>query len=90
IFALSARQKRILRQAAKMVRPGGTLVYSTCSVEPEENEEVAASFLDENGAFSPLPVNILPALQNADGTVRTWPHKQGADGFFMARFERRG
>ena len=89
IFDLSERQKRILGNAAKMVRPFGTLVYSTCSVEPEENEEVVASFLKENEAFSLVPVNVAPAVRNANGTARTWPHKEGSDGFFIARFERR-
>jgi 16S rRNA (cytosine967-C5)-methyltransferase len=72
-----------------MVRPGGRLIYSTCSVEPEENEEVIACFLKENEAFSLVPVNVTPAIRNSDGTARTWPHREGSDGFFIARFERR-
>ncbi|HEX8891659.1 MAG TPA: 16S rRNA (cytosine(967)-C(5))-methyltransferase RsmB [Pyrinomonadaceae bacterium] len=88
IFDLAGRQARILRNAARMVGRGGSLVYSTCSVEPEENEEVVACFLKENAAFSLAPVNVSPAIRNANGTARTWPHREGSDGFFIARFER--
>ena len=66
IPALADQQKRILRNAIQMVKPGGRLVYSTCSVEREENEEVVA----ESG-LHPLE------------TIRTWPHREGCDGFFI-------
>jgi 16S rRNA (cytosine967-C5)-methyltransferase len=88
IFDLSGRQQRILRSAAKMVRPGGSLLYSTCSVEPEENEEVVARFLKEHADFSLVPVDAVPALRNSDGMARTWPHRQGSDGFFIASIKR--
>ena len=65
IPALAEQQKRILGMAMKMVKPDGRLVYSTCSVEREENEEVVAE-------YSPLE------------TIRTWPHRDGCDGFFIA------
>jgi len=68
---LAEQQKRILRNALEMVKPGGRLVYSTCSVEREENEDVIAEC-----GLSPLE------------TIRTWPHREGCDGFFMAVFER--
>jgi 16S rRNA (cytosine967-C5)-methyltransferase len=85
---LAARQKLILARSAQKVRRGGRLVYSTCSVEPEENEEVIASFLKENPAFMQLLVNAPAEIQSANGTARTWPHRQGVDGFFIASFER--
>jgi 16S rRNA (cytosine967-C5)-methyltransferase len=69
IPALAEQQKRILGRAMKMVQPGGRLVYSTCSVEREENEEVVAEF-----GLRPLE------------TIRTWPHRHGCDGFFVALF----
>jgi 16S rRNA (cytosine967-C5)-methyltransferase len=89
IFELSARQKRILANAARLVRPGGRLVYSTCSVEREENEDVVSGFLHENAGFKQLPLNVADHLQSAEGAARIWPHKQGADGFFIASFAHR-
>jgi 16S rRNA (cytosine967-C5)-methyltransferase len=88
IKELSARQKRILSNAARMVRRSGRLVYSTCSVEREENEEVIASFLDENAEFKPLSLNMPATPGSAGSGIRIWPHRQGADGFFIAAFER--
>lgn len=86
---LAARQKLIISNASRMVRRCGRLVYSTCSVEREENEGVVAAFLEENSDFkrdaSPLP----ESLPTAEGMARTWPHRDGADGFFIAAFERR-
>jgi 16S rRNA (cytosine967-C5)-methyltransferase len=88
IIDLSARQQRILIASAQMVKQGGRLVYSTCSVETEENERVIESFLRENPDFRPAPLN-LPRLPPDDtATVRTWPQKEGTDGFFVASFER--
>ena len=89
IRELQKRQQRILASASRMVRQGGRLVYSTCSVEREENEEVAASFLQENKTFRQVSPPVLAPFQSASGAARTWPHKEGADGFFIAAFERR-
>jgi 16S rRNA (cytosine967-C5)-methyltransferase len=71
----AADQKQFLRNAAEVVKPGGRLVYSTCSVEREENEEVIEHFLQHHPRFIQLK------------TVRTWPHREGSDGFFVALFE---
>jgi 16S rRNA (cytosine967-C5)-methyltransferase len=90
IQELAARQKRILSNAALMMRRGGHLVYSTCSVEREENEDVVASFLKEHAEFKQLPLNVPASLTEDGGAVRVWPHKHGADGFFIASFERQG
>ena len=73
---LAEQQKRILRNAIEMVKPGGRLVYSTCSVEREENEGVIAEVMTPDHRFRPLT------------TLRTWPHTQGCDGFFIAVFEK--
>ncbi|HYY59672.1 MAG TPA: 16S rRNA (cytosine(967)-C(5))-methyltransferase RsmB [Pyrinomonadaceae bacterium] len=89
IADLSARQRAILGNAAKVVGSRGRLLYSTCSVEPEENEAVVASFLKENGAFTRASMPVPPTLKSVDGAARTWPQRDGADGFFIAAFERR-
>lgn len=68
----AAAQKQFLRNAAEVLKAGGWLVYSTCSVELEENEEVIEDFLANHPRFVQLK------------TLRTWPHREGSDGFFMA------
>ncbi|HET7114099.1 MAG TPA: methyltransferase domain-containing protein, partial [Pyrinomonadaceae bacterium] len=72
-----AAQKQFLRNAAEVVKAGGRLVYSTCSVELEENEEVVEDFLQTHPEFTQLRM------------VRTWPHREGSDGFYMAVLEHR-
>jgi 16S rRNA (cytosine967-C5)-methyltransferase len=89
IAELSARQRAILANAANTLRSGGRLLYSTCSVEPEENEEVVASFLEEHGAFRQVSLAIPERLGTLSLAARTWPQRDGADGFFIAAFERR-
>jgi 16S rRNA (cytosine967-C5)-methyltransferase len=84
--ALQAIQLRILRNAAATVRSTGRLVYSTCSVEPEENEQVVAQFLDKESEWREVPVP--GSNQSEKMGVRVWPQREGADGFFIAAFER--
>jgi 16S rRNA (cytosine967-C5)-methyltransferase len=89
IADLRVRQRAILCSAAKTVRSGGRLLYSTCSVEPEENEAVVASFLEENSDFGEVSMAVPHALRSGRAAARTWPQRDGADGFFIAAFERR-
>lgn len=86
---LSTRQRHLLRNMARMVKPGGRLVYSTCSVEPEENEQVVSSFLKHDNRFRQLRLPLNASLVTASGAVRTWPHREGTDGFFIAAFARK-
>ena len=85
---LSHRQKHLLHSVARVVKPGGRLVYSTCSVETEENEVVVEDFLERNSDFSRLSPPVDAALLTSSEAVRTWPHEQQTDGFFIASFER--
>jgi 16S rRNA (cytosine967-C5)-methyltransferase len=100
IAKLSALQGRLLDKAAALTKPGGRLVYCTCSLESEEGEHQAAAFLARTPEFSRVPVRPeeLPGLSRAigpEGDVRTLPHHggpelgaAGLDGFFIARFRR--
>jgi 16S rRNA (cytosine967-C5)-methyltransferase len=85
---LASRQKRLLLNAAPLVKPGGRLVYSTCSVEPEENESVVQTFLENNINFSLLSLPLNEG-QDSAGTWRTWPQRDDTDGFFVASLQRR-
>ena len=86
-------QYRILEEAAKMVRPGGVLQYSPCTLRPAENEEVTDRFLREHPEFSPrvLPLeDAFAALaQQPNWRITLFPSIHGTDGFFIAGFERR-
>jgi 16S rRNA (cytosine967-C5)-methyltransferase len=90
ISASSKRQTNILSNVARLLKRGGRLVYSTCSVEREENEDVISRFLHENAGFTQLTTNVRPGLRTVENeAARIWPHRDGADGFFIASFERR-
>jgi 16S rRNA (cytosine967-C5)-methyltransferase len=88
---LARIQGEILRAGARAVRPGGVLVYSTCTISPAENEDLLRAFLDEAPAFaledppSDLPVWDHPRVP---GLIQTLPHRDGTDGFFIARLRR--
>jgi 16S rRNA (cytosine967-C5)-methyltransferase len=90
--ALAGIQSAILRRAALALRPGGALVYSTCTLTSEENEAVVNAFLAESPDYRIAPRESLPAalreLVAEDGFLRTFPHRQDTDGFFAARIER--
>jgi 16S rRNA (cytosine967-C5)-methyltransferase len=85
---LPARQLAILANAARSVKPGGRLIYSTCSIELDENEQVVRRFLAQTSEFMPIRLPVNPALYSDSRMVRIWPHKHGVDGFFVAGFER--
>ena len=90
--ALAAIQSALLGSVAAVLVPGGALVYSTCTLLHEENEAVVADFLSREPGFrradpAGLPASLGPLL-DADGTLRTWPHRHGTDGFFAVRLER--
>ncbi len=88
ITELSDRQLQILLNAARAVKPGGRLIYSTCSVELDENEAVVQSFLQRRAGFERAQLEVPTSLLTASGDVRTWPHREGTDGFYIAAFTR--
>ena len=78
------RQREILRSAAQLVRPGGRLVYSTCTFAPAENEQVISAFLQEHTEFAPDPVDAPWFTAGENGSYRMWPHKLLGEGHFAA------
>lgn len=78
------RQREILDCAGKMVRPGGRLVYSTCTFAPEEDEETVAWFLKTHREFSPESVDAPWFTPGENGSFRLWPHKLLGEGHFAA------
>jgi 16S rRNA (cytosine967-C5)-methyltransferase len=80
-------QRDILRSAAQLVKPGGLLIYSTCSLEPEENEVQVDAFLAAHPAWrlEPPPAGAVPDSTLDHGFLRVLPHVHGADGAFAAR-----
>ena len=94
---MTVKQAAILQSAARLIKPGGRLVYATCSLLPQENEEIAQAFSRAHSDFTPLPAaEILSNLKiegaaslctggAAGGTfLRLWPHRHRTDGFFAA------
>ena len=85
---LRNKQLTILRNASKTVQPGGRLIYSTCSLQNEENESVCRAFQKEVAEFRQITPDLDPRFLTADGFARTFPQRDGIDGFFIAEFER--
>ena len=88
VAAGAGRQRAILEAAAGMVRPGGRLVYATCSLEPEENDDVARGFLEARPGWAVDAPASFPIAPGPDGFVRCLPHRHGTDGFTAIRLRR--
>ncbi len=85
---LPAKQLSILRNASKLVREGGSLVYSTCSLEVDENEAVCEAFLASEPTFCKVRPAVPDRCLTSQGFARTMAHLDQMDGFFIAAFER--
>jgi 16S rRNA (cytosine967-C5)-methyltransferase len=86
----AAAQKVILQNASLAVKKGGRLIYCTCSLLPQENENIIDDFLARNKNFSlcQTPASINPRLLDSRGFYRTCPHRHNMDGFFGAILKR--
>ncbi len=102
VEAMAITQAAILQSAARLIKPGGRLVYATCSILPQENEAVAQAFTDAHSEFDPLEVGeILTHLkvgaaetlcsggENGQRYLRVWPHRHATDGFFAAVWQKK-
>ena len=92
VAELVAKQASLLAAAARRVKPGGRLVYATCSILEEENRGVAEGFLGAHGQFRLIPAGEVLEKERIGLDMATylelWPHRHGTDGFFAAVFER--
>jgi 16S rRNA (cytosine967-C5)-methyltransferase len=92
VAELAAKQRAILSAGARLLKPGGRLVYATCSILQEENEHIAAQFEAAHAGFRALDCSELLAAQrialDTGRFLRLWPHLHGTDGFFAAAFQR--
>ncbi|MBO7148313.1 MAG: 16S rRNA (cytosine(967)-C(5))-methyltransferase RsmB [Clostridia bacterium] len=84
---------KILKNCSGYVRPGGTLVYSTCTLNPEENENNIKRFLENNDLFEPVEFNFTSddgrMIESTHGILTLFPHIHGTDGFFIAKMKRK-
>ena len=91
IAALPEIQREILKGGARCVKPGGTLLYATCTILPEENEAVVEAFLAEHQEFSRVPFTLPGEIGTVtEGYITLYPHIHGTDGFFMAKLQKMG
>jgi 16S rRNA (cytosine967-C5)-methyltransferase len=90
IARLVKQQTNLLENAARLVKPGGAIVYSTCTTEPEENSSIVKSFLAAHSDFRLVDASSLvnKSVVNNEGFVETLPHRHHIDGSFAARLEK--
>ena len=103
IEEMTVKQAAILQSASRLLKPGGRLVYATCSVLPQEDEAIAEAFSAANPEFVPLQARDILAHAKVEHAadlctgpltggeyLRLWPHRHGTDGFFAAVWQRKG
>lgn len=85
---LPSVQQAILENACRYVRPGGTLLYSTCTILPEENEGVTEAFLAAHPEFIPEPFTLHPGWEASEGKLTLWPQRDDTDGFYLCKMRK--
>ena len=88
LFTLPVIQTALLDNAAQYVAPGGVLVYSTCTILPEENEQVTDAFLTEHSDFCRDGFTLPAPVGETEGQLTLWPQRHGTDGFYICRMTR--
>lgn len=91
IEELSAIQRELLKQAATWIKPGGVLVYATCTINPQENEKVIQSFLATHPEWKiafPVIGDLWSQFINPEGWIKVYPHRYDMDGFFIVKLQK--
>ena len=88
LAALPEVQLAILRNVSAYVKPGGTLLYSTCTVLPEENGGIVKAFLEEKHEFRIEDFALPGGSRSSGGMLQLWPQRHGTDGFFIAKMRK--
>ena len=81
-------QRAILENAARYVRPGGALLYATCTILPEENRDITAGFLSHRREFQKEPFSLPGLPEQNDGELTLWPQRHGTDGFYVCKMRK--
>ena len=89
VLAMPVIQAPILENAASYLKPGGTMVYSTCSVMKQENQEQVNAFLEKHSDFTLVPFELPVVGRVEAGMITLWPHIHGTDGFFIAKLAKK-
>lgn len=89
VVPLPEIQREILVNVSRYVKPGGALMYSTCTILSQENEEVVSAFLSENPGFEAEDFVLPGGIKSFGGMLTLWPQINGTDGFFVARLRRK-
>lgn len=88
LAGLPAVQKEIMSTVSSYVKPGGVLLYSTCTLLERENEDVIRFFTENHSEFQLEPFTLPGLTECCDGQVTLWPHRHNTDGFFIAKLRR--
>ena len=81
-------QRAILENACRYVKSGGTLLYATCTILPEENDDVVADFLTAHSEFHKEPFRLAAGQEETDGSLTLWPQRHGTDGFYLCKMRK--
>lgn len=81
-------QLAILRNASRYVKPGGTLLYATCTILPEENQGVTGAFLAEHQGFAREAFSLPGIASGEEGELTLWPQRHDTDGFYLCKMRK--
>ena len=89
LAGLPGVQRAIIETASRYVKSGGTLLYATCTILPEENDAVVEDFLALHSEFQKKPFRLVTGQEETDGSLTLWPQCHGTDGFYLCKMEKK-